>query len=116
MGLFEWGEKRFARGITKAMIRSYKLHKQYDSSLSDFELIKRTLADRLGEPAKTLLADMDDDNFWNNVAGKSFIEIIYLLVRMEYVEYMKGTLDSEDPKTNIVFKNTILDEIKHLDI
>ena len=28
MGLFEWGEKRFARGIAKAMIRSYKLYKK----------------------------------------------------------------------------------------
>lgn len=43
MNLFEWGEKRFARGIAKAMIRSYKLHKRSDSGLSEFELIKIAL-------------------------------------------------------------------------
>ncbi len=42
--------------------------------------------------------------------GGNFIEIIYILIRLEYVEYMKGTLDNENQKTNIVFKNIVLEE------
>jgi len=110
MGLFEWGEKRFARGIAKAMIRSYKLYKGANPTLGELELIKRALSDRPGEPAKKLLADIGDDNIWKSIGG-NLTEIIYVLVRLEYVEYMNGTLDSEDQKTNTVFRNTILEEM-----
>ena len=110
MGLFEWGEKRFARGIAKAMIRSYKLYKGADPTLGELELIKQTLSDRPGESAKKLLADIGDDDIWKNIGG-SLTEIIYVLVRMEYIEYMNGNLEKEDQKTNAVFRNTILEEI-----
>ena len=52
------------------------------------------------------------DDFWKNVAGGTFFGIIYLLVRLEYVERMHGTLDNEDQKTNSIFKNTILEELE----
>ena len=112
MGLFQWGEKRFARGIAKAMIRSYKLYKKFDPNLSELELIKNTLSDRPGEPAKNLLTEIEDNDFWENVAGSSFLEVVYLLVRLEYVEYMNGTLEKENEKTNLVFRNVILEEFK----
>lgn len=110
MALFEWGEKRFTRGIAKAMIRSYKLYKDAYPTLSELELIKRTLSDRPGEPAQKLLADIGDDDIWKSIGG-NLTEIIYVLVRLEYVEYMNGTLDNEDQKTNIIFRNTILEEM-----
>ncbi|MEK9177683.1 MAG: hypothetical protein AAB777_01020 [Patescibacteria group bacterium] len=110
MGLFELGEKRFARGIAKAMIRSYKLYKGVDPTLSELELIRRTLSDRPGEPAKKLLADIGDDDIWKSIGG-NLTEIIYVLVRMEYLEYMNGILENENQKTNAVFRNTILEEI-----
>lgn len=49
---------------------------------------------------------MQDFNFYEEMGG-NLLEIIYLLVRLEYVEYMNGTLDSENTKTNTIFKNTI---------
>ena len=116
MGLFEWGEKRFARGIAKAMIRSYKLYKKNDPNLNELGLIRQTLSDRPGEPAKKLLTEIEDTNFWKNVAGETFFGVIYLLVRLEYVESMHGTLDNENPKTNSVFKNTILEELEKEEI
>jgi len=112
MGLFEWGEKRFARGIAKAMIRSYKLYKQNDPNLNELGLIRQTLSDRPGEPAKKLLEEIEDGDFWKNVVGGTFFGVIYLLVRIEYVERMHGTLDNEDQKTNSIFKNTILEELE----
>lgn len=110
MNLFEWGEKRFARGIAKAMIRSYKLHKKFDPNLSELGLVKKTLADRPGEPAITLLSDIGDENLYKSIGG-NFFNIIYILVRLEYVERMHGTLENENPETNVVFKNVILEEI-----
>jgi len=112
MGLFEWGEKRFARGIARAMIRSYTLHKKANLNLSEFELIKKTLTDRPGKPAKKLLIDIENESFYKSTGG-SLVEIIYVLVRIEYVEYMNGTLDEEDKKTNSIFKEVILEEIKN---
>ena len=106
MGLFEWGEKRFARGIAKAMIRSYKAYKNHYPNLNVYELLKMTLSDRPGEPAKKLLEDLQDHNFYEKIGGNLF-EIIYLLVRVEYIEYMNGTLDAENPETNTIFKNII---------
>ena len=112
MGLFEWGEKRFARGIARAMIRSYKLYKENDPNLNELGLIRQTLSDRPGEPAKNLLAEIEDNDFWENVAGGTFFGVIYLLVRLEYVEYMNGTIDNEDIKTNSIFKSIILEELE----
>lgn len=111
MGLFQWGEKRFARGIAKAMIRGYKAYKNHYPNLNDFELLKMTLSNRPGEPAKKLLEDLQDFNFYEEMGG-NLLEIIYLLVRLEYVEYMNGTIDTENPKTNIIFKNTISDVLE----
>ncbi|MEK7625196.1 MAG: hypothetical protein AAB467_02480, partial [Patescibacteria group bacterium] len=107
----EWGEKRFARGITNVMTRSYKAYKNHYPNLNDFELLKMTLADRPGEPAKKLLGDLQDFNFYEEMGG-NLLEIIYLLVRLEYVEYMNGTLDAENIKTNTTFKNTISDVLR----
>jgi len=90
MNLFEWGEKRFARGIARAMIRSYKLIKSNQPTLSERELIKATLSTRAGEPAQELLNDMNDLNFWEGVVGKSFVEVCFLLIRMEYVVRWSG--------------------------
>jgi len=112
MGLFEWGEKRFTRGIARAMIRSYILYKKNDPNLNEIGLIRQTLSDRPGEPAKKLLTDIEDIDFWKNVAGGTFFGVIYLLVRLEYVEHMHGTLDNENQKTNNIFKNTILEELE----
>lgn len=111
MSLFEWGEKRFARGIAKAMIRSYKAYKNHYPNLNDFELIKMTLSDRPGEPAKRLLEDLRDHNFYQKIGG-NLVEIIYLLVRLEYIEYMDGTLDTESSNTNAVFKKIISEVIE----
>lgn len=114
MGIFEWGEKRFARGIAKAMIRSYKLLKRDDSSLDEVHLIRRVLSTRPGVPSKELLHHMNDSDFWIKIAGGSFAEIIYLLVRMEYIEYMRGTTDAENEATNVIFKKVITEEIEKL--
>ncbi|MCX6754415.1 MAG: hypothetical protein NTU81_01120 [Candidatus Nomurabacteria bacterium] len=111
MGLFQWGEKRFARGIAKAMIRSYKAYKKHYPNLNDFELLKMTLSDRPGKPAQKLFADLQDFNFYKEMGGSLFW-IIYLLVRLEYIDYMNGTLDVENHKTNIIFKNTIFDVLE----
>ena len=92
------------------MIRGYKLHKGADPTLGELELIKRTLSNRPGEPAKKLLVDIGDDHIWKSIGG-NLTEIIYVLIRLEYVEYMNGTLDDEDQKTNAVFRNTILEEM-----
>jgi hypothetical protein len=112
MGLFEWGEKRFARGIAKAMIRSYKAFKKSEPNLSEIELIKLTLSTRPGEPAKQLFNDMDDPSFWRDVAGGSFAGITNLLIRLEYIERMRGTLNSETQATNLVFKNIVIEEMQ----
>jgi len=117
MGIFEWGEKRFARGIAKAMIRSYKLLNNEWPSLSEVNLIKLVLSTRPGRPARQLFYDIDNVNFWSNVAGETFAGIIYLLVCMEYAEYMKGSLDAENRETNQIFKKIIDEEIeKEIDI
>lgn len=112
MGLFEWGEKRFARGIAKAMIRSYKLYKKSEPELNEINLIKKTLSDRPGNPAKKLLTDIDNPGFWENTVGGNFFGVIYLLVRLEYIDYMNGTLDKENDKTNNIFKSSILEEVR----
>ena len=112
MGLFEWGEKRFARGIARAMIRSYILYKENDPNLNELGLIRQTLSDRPGEPAKNLLAEIEDNNFWENIASGTFFGVIYLLVRLEYVEYMNGTLENENSKTNDIFRSIILEELE----
>jgi hypothetical protein len=112
MGLFEWGEKRFARGIAKAMIRSYLLYKKNNPNLNELGLVRQTLSDRPGKPAKELLSEIEDGDFWKNVVGGNFFGVIYLLVRLEYVEYMNGTLENEDQKTNEVFKSIILEELE----
>lgn len=109
MNLFKWGERRFARGIARAMIRSYKLHKAADPTLNEFELVKNTLADRPGEPARNLLGDIKDIRIFMELGGNLF-GITYILVLLEYMEYMKATLDTENEQTNIIFKNTIQDE------
>jgi len=118
MGFFEWGEKKFARGIAKAMLRSYKSFKSAYPNLSEIELIKKTLSTRPGIPAKTLFKDVDDDNFWKNVAGGSFVEIINILVRLEYIEYMKGNLDvgkQETKNTFNIFRDIITEEVMKLE-
>ena len=112
MSFFEWSEKRFARGIARAMIRSYRLYKKNDPNLNELGLIRQALSDRPGEPAKKLLADIEDIDFWENVVGGNFFGIIYLLVRLEYVESMNGTIKNEDIKTNSVFKSIILEELE----
>lgn len=117
MGFFEWGEKRFARGIAKAMLQSYKAFKSAYPHLSEIELIKKTLSTRPGIPAKTLFKDIDDDNFWKNVAVCSFVEIINILVRLEYIEEMKGDIDiagREAKNTFNVFRNIIAEEVDKL--
>ncbi|MCX6722033.1 MAG: hypothetical protein NTY04_02500 [Candidatus Staskawiczbacteria bacterium] len=115
MGFFEWGEKRFARGIAKAMLRSYKSFKYAYPNLSEVELIKKTLSTRPGIPAKTLLKDMDDDNFWKNVAGESFVEVINILVKHEYYEYMKFNIDYQEINNTFdIFKSTIIEEANKL--
>ena len=115
MRLFDWGEKRFARGIAKAMMESYTLFKNENYGLSEVELIKKTLSTRPGLPAGTLFTSMDDTDFWENVADQSFTEIIYLLVFMEYIEYMKSEIDLESKEikeTTKLFKEVILEETK----
>ncbi len=116
MGLFEWGEKRFARGIARAMISSYKLIKSNQPTLSERELIKATLSTRAGEPAQELLKDMNDLNFWEGVVQKSFMEVVFVLIRMEYGECMNGALDVEDSKTVTLFRNVLEEEIGKADL
>ena len=72
MGLFQWGEKRFARGIAKAMIRSFLLYKTNDPNLNELGLVRQALSDRPGNAAKELLKELDDNEFWVNTAGSSF--------------------------------------------
>jgi len=112
MGIFEWGEKRFARGIAKAMIRSYILFKKDDPSLDEVQLTRCALSTRPGVPAKELLHDMGSNDFWITIAGSRFTGVIYLLVRMEYIEYMNGTVDAENEATNMIFKKIITEEIE----
>lgn len=112
MGLFQWGEKRFAKGIAKAMMHSYKMYKSHYPNLSEYELVKMTLSDRPGEPAADLLRGIQDKNTWINLGG-NFLEITYILVRLEYVEYMRRSLDHENPKTNAIFRDTILREFRN---
>ncbi len=116
MGLFEWGEKRFARGISRSMIRTYKLLKVNQPNLNEKELIKVTLSTRFGTPAQEISKNIDDLNFWEGVVGKSFVEVCFLLIRMEYVEYMNGTLDVEDRKTIALFRNVLDEEIRKADL
>lgn len=112
MGLFKWGEKRFSRGIAKVMIRSYISYKKNNSNLNELGLVRQALSGRPGKPAKKLLTDIEDKDFWENVVGGNLFGVIYLLVRLEYVEYMKGALDSENIKTSNIFKSTILEELE----
>ncbi len=111
MGLFEWGERRFARGIAQSMIRSYKLLKAGHSDLSERELIKIMLSTRPGSPAQKIFKDIDDTNFWEQVVVESFAEIVYILIRLEYIEYMRGSLETESEETNAVFRKVLDEEI-----
>jgi ribosomal protein S6 len=57
MSLFIWGEKRFAKGIAKAMKRSYNMYKVSVSGAKEHELVKMTPSDRPGSaitPESTL--------------------------------------------------------------
>ena len=113
---FEWNEKRFARGITKAMFRSYKSFKYAFPNLDEREIIKKTLSTRPGIPAEELYTSMNDNSFWEKTVLKSLTEVIYLLVCMEYAEYMKGDIDVYDnitKKTFDVFKKTIIDIVNN---
>lgn len=112
MGLFEWGEKRFARGVAGAMIHSYKLLKKDDPALSEMDLVKLALSTRPGKPAKELFTEMEDPNFWQRIAGENFARVIWILVRVEYIERMRGTLETESEKTNAVFKSVIAEEMQ----
>ncbi len=116
MGLFEWGEKRFARGITKAMTNSYLALKANNLNLSERELIKMVLSTRSGIPANELFQSLGDDHFWNDVANRDFIEVVYLLIRMEYIEYMGDSLEDEDPITNSAFKEVLINEMQKTDL
>jgi hypothetical protein len=111
MGIFEWGERRFARGIAKAMLRSYMSFKQKGQNINEVDLVKLALSTRSGQPAKQLLEDMDEHDFWVNVVGSDFSQVIFLLVRMEYIEYMNGSLNAEDEVTNSIFREVIIEEI-----
>ena len=110
------GEKRFARGISRAMIRSYKLYKQSDSSFSEFELVKKTLSDRPGRAAEILQVNIEGSNYWENIVKSSFVEIIFTLVYIEYLENMHGTMDTVNESTQAVFRNTISEEIKNANL
>lgn len=112
MGLFEWGEKRFARGITRAMVHGYKLLKADNPKLNERDLIKLVLSTRPGVPAKELLKEMEDPNFWTMIARESLAGVIYILIRVEYLERMHGTLDKESEQTNAIFKLTMHDELQ----
>jgi hypothetical protein len=108
MGLFEWGDKSFAKGIARAMIRGYKLFKADDPSLSERELIKLVLTTRPGRPASELFISMDDLNFWQGVAGGSFKQVVYILIRMEYVD--SRHLESESEFPIAIFNEVLIEE------
>jgi hypothetical protein len=108
MSLFTWGEKRFARGVAKAMLRSYHMIKLDDPNASEHELVIRTLEARSGTPAEQLLNDVRNADTFAALGG-TLPSITYVLVRMEYIDYMRGTIDEENPDTNWIFHEVISD-------
>jgi hypothetical protein len=94
------------------MIRSYKLFKADQPSLTERELVKLTLSSRPGRPAQEILKDVDDPIFWEGVARGSLVGVVYILIRVEYMEHMRGTLETENRKTNAAFKEVLEEEFQ----
>lgn len=86
MGFAEWMEKRFARGITKTMIRSYlKWRRAYPAdSLKD--VLRKTLGSRPGRAARDILNGPYGQAFWEKFdEHKNPLEdLIHMLVLHEY--------------------------------
>jgi hypothetical protein len=112
MGLLEWGGKRFARGIARAMIRSYKAYKEAYPALSEYELVKKTLSARPGKSARTLLSDIENEEAFNKLGGDLF-NITFVLVLMEHIEDGGGNLEDQE-ELSPIFKSTILEETEKM--
>lgn len=94
------------------MIKSFKRFKESKPDLNNQELIKLTLSTRPGRPAAELLKDMDNPEFWVEIAKENFARVVFILIRIEYLEYMRGTLDEESTKTVSIFEQVVAEEIK----
>lgn len=105
MGFFEWGGKRFARGVSKSMAHSYESFRNRYPNLTEHELVLRTLSTRPGDPAKTLCSDIENEDSFNKLGG-NLSGITYILLQMEYLKDIGGTV--EDLETlNPIFKSVL---------
>lgn len=94
------------------MIRSYMAYKEAYPELTELELVRKTLSDRPGESARTLLTDIENEETFKELGG-NLLEIIYVLVLMEHAADAGGNLEDQmDLKP--IFRATILEEMEKI--
>lgn len=76
-----WADKKFARGIAKAMRRTYLMFKDDVPEVSEEDLLKKTLSMRSTKEAKELLVD---NFFWNKKGNINLWAVTLMLTMMEY--------------------------------
>lgn len=85
-----WADKKFARGIAKAMRRTYLMSKNDMPEVSEEEILKKVLSMRPTKAAKNLLLD---NYFWDDKSNINLWSITFTLIMHEYRRgYYKNNL------------------------
>ncbi len=85
-----WADKKFAKGVAKAMKRTYLMFKEDRSELSEEEILKKVLSMRPTKSAKNLLLD---NYFWDDKSNINLWSVTFTLIMHEYRKgYYKNNL------------------------
>ncbi len=87
MSLQTWADKRFAKGIAKAMKRTYFVCKESMPNASEEEILRKVVSLRPSQKAKKLLEDKD---FWNEKENLNLWDVTLAII---IKEYRKGHLE-----------------------
>ncbi len=81
MSLADWGEKRYGKGVAKAMLRSYNIIKNSGEIGSEVTILKKALSKR---PSKTAERLLNDSSFWRDEENHNLTAVTIALVTSEY--------------------------------
>ena len=85
-----WADKSFARGIAKAMKRTYLMCKDDMSEVSEEECLKKVLSARPTKAAKNLLSN---NSFWSDKSNITLWSVTFTLIMHEFRRgYYKNNL------------------------
>lgn len=114
MGLQSWADKKFAKGIAKAMRSSYFVCRKNMPGTSEKEILKKTVSMRPSKEAKKLL---DDNSFWDDEKNINLWTVTWALIGSEYRRgYLKNNFISisQDSMNNLLdAMNKVIGESKN---